>query len=369
MTAPVTRPRRILTIDGGGLRGVVAIAFLEEIERAISRQAGHPVPLRDHFDLIGGTSTGAIIATALALNMSLKELKARYFDLAPIVFRRRWNALDGVLPRFSAEDLEVYVGEITKERTLESSDLYSGGLAIVTKRLDTGSVWLLSNNPKAPFWGDADHVGNRNYALTSVVMASAAAPFYFSPQEIEIHRGHPPGLFVDGSLTPHNNPALAMFQLATIPAYGYGWATGQEALEITSVGCGSVRTRVGRSMLGNIAAGHAMMSLHSIMADCDRQVLTLMQALGHTPNPWPINLEIGDLGGFCLAPEPLFTFHRYDLPIDRDWLQTTLGASIERRQMRDFSRIDSLTAMHPLYDLAGSAAPMQVGRAFGGAAA
>ena len=60
--------KRILALDGGGVRGVVALAFLKEIERALAAQAGRPVRLCDHFDLIGGTSTGAIIAAGLALS-------------------------------------------------------------------------------------------------------------------------------------------------------------------------------------------------------------------------------------------------------------------------------------------------------------
>jgi patatin-like phospholipase/acyl hydrolase len=59
-------PKRILSLDGG-VRGATTIAFLERIEALIEEIEGRPVRLRDWFDLIGGTSIGAIIATALAL--------------------------------------------------------------------------------------------------------------------------------------------------------------------------------------------------------------------------------------------------------------------------------------------------------------
>ena len=55
-------PKRILSLDGGGVRGAVSVAFLERIEQILDEQAGHKVRLGDWFDLIGGTSTGAIIA-------------------------------------------------------------------------------------------------------------------------------------------------------------------------------------------------------------------------------------------------------------------------------------------------------------------
>jgi patatin-like phospholipase/acyl hydrolase len=69
MTTPAApdHPRRVLSLDGGGVRGAVNITFLEALERRIAREQGRPVLLCDWSDLIGGTSTGAIIAGALAL--------------------------------------------------------------------------------------------------------------------------------------------------------------------------------------------------------------------------------------------------------------------------------------------------------------
>ena len=81
-------PKRILSLDGGGVRGVISVAFLERIEAILSEQAGEPARLSDCFDLIGGTSTGAIIACALALGKSTDELKDIYHRLAPRVFQR-----------------------------------------------------------------------------------------------------------------------------------------------------------------------------------------------------------------------------------------------------------------------------------------
>ena len=61
-------PKRILSLDGGGVRGATTIAFLDRIEALIEEIEGRPVRLCDWFNLIGGISTGAIIATALALH-------------------------------------------------------------------------------------------------------------------------------------------------------------------------------------------------------------------------------------------------------------------------------------------------------------
>ncbi len=59
--------KRILSIDGGGVRGVVALAFVARFEALLAEKAGRAIRLCDYFDFIGGTSTGAIVATGLAL--------------------------------------------------------------------------------------------------------------------------------------------------------------------------------------------------------------------------------------------------------------------------------------------------------------
>src|SRR5947209_6460441 len=71
-------PKRILALDGGGVRGAVSVAFLERLEEILEQEAGHPVRLGDWFDLIGGTSTGAVIAGALALGYRASEVKDFY---------------------------------------------------------------------------------------------------------------------------------------------------------------------------------------------------------------------------------------------------------------------------------------------------
>ena len=205
-------PKRILAFDGGGVRGVVALAFLKEIERTLAAQAGRPVRLCDHFDLIGGTSTGAIIAAGLALGHSVDDLSDFYRNLAPRVFRQPLVKLPGWKAIFDARALATALEGVIGDRRLDTEDLQTG-LGVTLKRLDTGSAWVLLNNPRSAFWetpADRSYIGNRHYRLAQIVRASTAAPHYFDPQEIEIADGVQ-GLFVDGGLTPHNNPALALF--------------------------------------------------------------------------------------------------------------------------------------------------------------
>ena len=147
-------PKRILAIDGGGVRGVVALAFLERIERILESQYGRPVRLCDHFDLIGGTSTGAIIATALALGYKAAEIRDFYFRLGPRVFRRPKLRLPGWQAKFDARALARELEEIIGSRKLDSTDLQTG-LGVMLKRIDTGSAWTLMNNSALHLLGHA----------------------------------------------------------------------------------------------------------------------------------------------------------------------------------------------------------------------
>src|ERR1700691_2807115 len=84
-------PKRLLALDGGGVRGALTVAFLERIEALLKERHGDEVRLGDHFDLVGGTSTGAVIAGALALGFKTPQVKEFYLKLAPYAFKRqRW---------------------------------------------------------------------------------------------------------------------------------------------------------------------------------------------------------------------------------------------------------------------------------------
>ncbi|MCA1494060.1 patatin-like phospholipase family protein [Ensifer sp. NBAIM29] len=357
------RPRRVLALDGGGLRGVATIAFLERLEQKLSVDAGRPIALHEHFDLIGGTSTGALIATALALNKPLAAIKHYYFNLAPGVFRRAWTAIPFVHSVFDSEKLRREILEIAGDRRMDSNDIRTG-LAVVAKRVDTGSVWIFNNNKKGKFWddpADGSYVGNRHYPLANVLRASTAAPHYFDPEELGIVPGEKAGTFIDGGVSPYNNPCLALFLLVTIPAYRYNWPIGADRLEITSIGTGSARYSVDRdSRLSRIASYFAVSTLRSALADSEQQTLMLMQALGRNVTPWWINSEIGDLSDTMIAGVPLFTFNRYNLMLENKWLKQELDEKVDWLELYRLRDIASPGSMQRLYELAKKAAERQI---------
>ena len=114
--------KRILSLDGGGVRGILSLGILESVERELSALEGKPVRLGDWFDLIGGTSTGSIIATGLALGMSVADLRALYITIAPRIFKRSWRRIIGWQSKFDERNIAAELSKILGDRTLESAD-------------------------------------------------------------------------------------------------------------------------------------------------------------------------------------------------------------------------------------------------------
>lgn len=387
-------PKRILALDGGGVRGIVSVAFLQRIEQILLQQQAAGDCLGDWFDLIGGTSTGAIIATTLVLGRSAGELEQIYRKLAPLVFKQpRWRI--GLLKAiYDAEKLRHQIEAFTADRTLSSDDLITG-LCIVAKRLDTGSPWILSNDPLAPYWHErpgASFIANKHYRLSTLVRASTAAPRFFDPEIIPIIESGPPapetqspsfadavlkylrlrrraaldpeahGLFVDGGVTPHGNPALALFHMSQFERFGLRWPTGPANLTVVSIGTGTYRPRVPirRQGLTRLASMFAVRSLESLMTDCERLVLAQMQWMGECPAPWEINSEVGTLAADGPSAGKLFRFLRYDVVLEREWLADHLGMTMTQSQVDRLRRMDDAAMIDDIYGIAKVAAERQV---------
>jgi len=176
------KPKRILALDGGGTRGVVEIALLEKVEKLLRDCHGGYDDFRlcHYFDLIAGTSTGAIIAAALASGWRVDRIRDTYFELAGEVFEKTFFRKGLLRAKYSEEKLSAKLRNTFGDTTLGSEAL-STGLLVVTKRVDTGSPWPLHNNPRRKYFNDRSTgtIGNGHYPLWQVVRASTAAPAYF----------------------------------------------------------------------------------------------------------------------------------------------------------------------------------------------
>jgi len=84
---------KILSIDGGGMRGIIPAKILCELEEELQKDHGEDARLCDYFDLICGTSTGGIIAIGLALGMSAKEMLNLYIEHGKEIFSHKWFRL------------------------------------------------------------------------------------------------------------------------------------------------------------------------------------------------------------------------------------------------------------------------------------
>lgn len=358
--------KRILALDGGGLRGIVTLSFLGEIETILRERHGGTESFRlsDYFDLIAGTSTGSIIAAALARGMTVAEITKKYLDLGQRVFQKSWFRQGFVRAFYDDAGLVTELKEVYGAETTMGDASLQTGLLIVTKRLDSGSTWPISNNPCGKYFGvrpDDGVIANSAYPLWQVVRASTAAPRYFDPERIEISRGKPgeksiKGEFVDGGVSPFNNPALQAVMYATLSGCGIGWPTGADKLLVISVGTGSRDPKVAPA---SFAAGNALKSLLSIMDDCAELVELLLQWMSNSRTARVIDRELGDLRGDLIAPEPLLTYLRYNIALTKDTL-TELGMSFADEKIEGLSAMDDPDNMETLHEIGVKAAKQQV---------
>lgn len=308
-------PKRILALDGGGIRGALSLGFLVKMEELLRDRHGRKnLRLSDYFDLIGGTSTGAIIAAGLSIGMSASTIRDRYLALGGKVFGkkkwRRWQAT------FSEKPLEEELKTLFKDRTLGDPSLETG-LCIVAKRADTGSTWPLINHPGAKYYGS-----NAGILLRDAIRASTAAPTYFVPEKVDVGAGQI-GAFVDGGVSMANNPALQLFLVATLKGFPFQWPTGEDRLLLVSIGTGIWRRQdnvddVVRGKLWDWAKQVPTM----LMEDASWQAQLLLQYLSSSRRPWKIDREIGDLKDDLLTPKPALSYTRYDVWLEKNELQS-----------------------------------------------
>src|SRR5688500_5192583 len=143
-------PRKLLALDGGGIRGLITIEVLAAIEQELRRDRGADFRLADEFDYVAGTSTGAIIATCVSLGMTVAEIRDFYLDSGREMFDkaslpRRFRS------RFEDERLAGKLKEVIGEDTTLGSDRLRTLLLIVMRNATTDSPWPLSNNPNAKY--------------------------------------------------------------------------------------------------------------------------------------------------------------------------------------------------------------------------
>ena len=226
-----TRPLHVLALDGGGIRGVIPAMVLAEIERRTGRR------ISAMFDLIAGTSTGAILALGLTTPDVVNPSEPRYgADEFVSLFAERGHVIFGRSPWQRIVTLFGLFGSKYSPRGLEATlQAYFGDarlkdvvteVLITSYNLESRDSWFLARYK-------ARRDASNDFLLHDVVRATSAAPTYFPPERLP---DKAPTAMVDGGVFA-NNPAMCAY-VEAIKLHG------QQDTLVVSIGTGQVKTPI-----------------------------------------------------------------------------------------------------------------------------
>ncbi|MGN6297241.1 MAG: patatin-like phospholipase family protein [Ginsengibacter sp.] len=367
-----TSPKRILALDGGGIRGALTLGYLQRIEDILRKQHGDEKSFRlsQYFDLIGGTSTGSIIAACLAIGMSVNEIKTMYMNLGDKIFAKKykwWKIFeidDLIKASYNSKPLEAELQNVFGSDTTLASDRILTGLCIVAKRADTNSVWPLINHPDGKYYDSVDG-RNKDILLWKAVRASAAAPTYFLPQIIDVGGGLSEAAFVDGGVSMANNPSLQLLMVATMNGFPFKWKWGEDNLMIVSVGTGMGRwKKIPADVKKNTLLNWASQLPDMLMQDASWQNQMLMQWLSNSPTAWEIDQEIGKLDtdsiGNTKKGKGLISYLRYNIWLDATTIGPLMNKQYSPKEIDGLVEMSNAASRFELYDIGAKAAAKEV---------
>lgn len=211
---------RILSIDGGGIKGLYSAAILEKFESKFNTCTS------DHFDMICGTSTGGLIALGLSLKIPAKDISLFYEKKGEAIFPRQ-NDFISVLKqtflsgKYNNKGLKKALYEVLGDKKIKDSN----------NLLCIPSYSLTEHKPVV-FKYDHSHLNRDNDTLMrDVALATSAAPTYFPLAELESYDNNQ---FIDGGVWA-NNPSLVGLLEALTYFVGEDKAYGYEDIEILSI--------------------------------------------------------------------------------------------------------------------------------------
>jgi|FEC22Drversion2_1045045.scaffolds.fasta_scaffold00193_36 uncharacterized protein len=346
--------KKLLSIDGGGIRGVLALGALKKIEDIVKAKCGPQTRLADYFDYISGTSTGAIVATGLATGMTVDDILAFYKEAGAQMFVKA-NLLRRLRYKFEDEPLARKLRDVFGADTTFGSSKIKTLLMMVMRNATTDSPWPLSNNPHAKYNNNGRADDNLKFPLWQLVRASTAAPTYFPPEVIVL-----PGdekvkekefVFVDGGVTMYNNPAFQMFLMATLDRYwpkapDKRWKAGVDDMLIVSVGTGTAaNVNEGLEPEDMNLLYNASTIPSALMFAAQTEQDLLCRVFGKCVAGEPIDREIGDLFGSAgplSGPGKLFSYARYDADLSREGLNRLGCPDIEPETVQKLDSVDGI---------------------------
>ncbi|HXN50268.1 MAG TPA: patatin-like phospholipase family protein [Bryobacteraceae bacterium] len=232
--------RVLLSVDGGGIRGIIPVCALMKLEERTNRLA------RETFSFVAGTSTGAILCAAVAAGIPAPRLLEMYLERGREIFSPRppWNTIKRVVRGFmySTRTLHRVLAEAFGEAGAWKLNDSPIDLLLTAKGLD-GTPWYFVKDKPANS-GLTGKLG-----LVDCATASAAAPTYFNPWRFD---GAPEfGTLVDGGVGVTGNPVYQ----ACVEAFCYTGEYAPENTTVVSLGTGSFHKaiREPRTLWGWIA--------------------------------------------------------------------------------------------------------------------
>lgn len=191
---PSGRLFRILALDGGGLRGTFTAAVLAKWDAMIKSGGGNEIVR--HFDLVAGTSTGAILAIALGLGLSPLEILEFYRSNGPKIFPKDRRLRHWLKSKHESTTLRASLQAVFGERKLSDSCCR---LVLPTVRAIHGEAESIVT-PHCP-----DRTGFSDISAVDAALASSAAPTYFD--EAVVENPIAAASYLDGGIWA-NNPIL-----------------------------------------------------------------------------------------------------------------------------------------------------------------
>lgn len=242
----------ILSIDGGGMRGILTIQLLKKMENL----AGSPC--YEWCDMVAGTSTGAIIASLILSKKNAIEIEELYKKLVTRVFTKRNFFSNRYVnpPAFDKKNyrelLKSLIGNVTIEKACLNSNL---DCLLTSKDMSAGEetffTCIVAEN--------RDTIGTyKSVLLRAVMEATMSAPTYFLPME----------RFIDGGTTTYNNPTMA----AILEALEYTGTNKYEKEKITvfSLGTGTTLRFIDPNETANPNGPDIKFWLNYVMAETSK---------------------------------------------------------------------------------------------------
>lgn len=240
------RPVRVLSLDGGGIRGVGVAEILSVIEARVKAATGKQ--LFEFFDLVVGTSTGGIIATAIGMGLGGSELVDIYKEDASDIFKKRWfGGLYGA--KYGSEGLKKVIKKRVGDKKMKDAKTHIAVTAYDDKARRTH---LLTNETTqgSSINYDRTALPSGELDITKAVRATSAAPSFFKGKKIsdgdflgESHKGKS-RKFVDGGVSANNPSQLAKAYAKRLLKDGAFGDNHKRKIQIVSIGTGEANALV-----------------------------------------------------------------------------------------------------------------------------